>query len=937
MITNNYLSNSSYSLNGLSRIFLIINDITTEIQGFRSATYECQTNEDGTFTFNHSLTINLPTTSYHLIKELFNKEIRFAFVTKNGDSFKIIEKCLLTYNFSIGEQPQFQITLQTPSNHPIISIDNVVTDEILQLESCGYLSSKVDSLQLGETGKCSVSIGSDDDFVVNGKLHNINFLKNSINYTESFDGETFNQSVTFNVPFNTYYYALGYGLLQFPENSYFALLHTTDLNFILAGFGDGLQSSYSIQSSNEGNIISITLSSISTSFNGVHSKNYTLNETENFQYLPIDNYCIDGVNVNTLINKVGTNEYLCFEGFEELYSNYNITGTYDNVYSTEFGIKLFNESVQCNEKDECLIYGLPSKIDFTPNSTSKQYTVQSDCSLSFSSGDNAVVTYANDVLTISNQISSGSYQIICTDSNGYKHPIFCTVHQYEERDRGIQEIDSLGGTVNIILSESITDVYDINTNGLQYQTNRDGNGYLLIIPTNASPEEKHFEVTVQYQEFPIIERFSIIQSGSFAINIIDGTEQCIGNDKWAMAQHLIGETEDNISGSDGYIKAYMIEKNCVDCLQVIGSQTIEDNINLFGRIHEVVEYGLSDGSYVYKVQNTNIFADEAAYVPESMEWIVDEDMVRCFEGTEKYLEILHITVYGETYRTNYTKPSNILAENSDVCSFITPSNTIKYKWATTDEDICTDAISINCTSSSTVSYIAGDPSTYLCQDGYIYTIINEYISKDCDNTYEFAGSYPSSKISGRKSIACGWYDMNDFDVVMLNDDDTYVQLTYYDGVIPSEAHKNDTDFVRLDIGSMIYKIDFQAFYGCSRLSNVNLSNVQYIDEQAFTNCKLQDINLPEICRYIGVGAFQNNELSVLQIPESVKTIESEAFANNPITEVYFFGKTPPTLRDDTVFSKGGNGTLHCPYGSKDTYTNFTDYYFGGNWAVVDDL
>ena len=937
MITNNYLSNSSYSLNGLSRIFLIINDITTEIQGYRSASYDCQVDDDGAYTFTHTLTIGLHTTAYNLIKDIINKDISFAFVTKNGDKYVLKEICLLTYNFSVGNQSEFTITLQTPSKQPIISIDNIVTDEVIQLESCGYLSSKIDSVLLGETGKCSVSIG-DDDFVVNGKLHSVKALKNSIQYTETLNEDgIYEQIVTFNVPFNSYYYALGYGLLQFPDNNYYALLHTTDSNFILSGHKEGLSASYSINSNSENNIISITLSLYSTSFNGVHSKNYTLNEQDKFTFLPIDNYCIDGLNINTLINKVGTNEYLCFSGFEELYKDYNITGTYDNPYSTEYGIKLYNEGVQCNEQDECIIYGLPSKIDFTPNSTSKQYTVQSDCSLSFSSGDNAVVTYANDILTISNQISSGSYQIICTDSNGYKHPIFCTVHQYEERQRETQYVDAYDNTVNIILSESITDVYDINTNGLNYETNRDGNGYFVQIPANAFSEEKEYVITVQYGELPIIEVFTIIQKGSYSIYIIDGNEQCILNDKWAMANRLIGVTEENISGYDGYVQAYLIEKNCVDCLHIKGSQTIEDNINLFGKIHEVIEYGTLDNKYINKVINTNTVAKDDAYVPEKTEWKIDEDMIRCIEGQAVYLEVLYITVYGETYRTEYTKPSTVIAEDSNLCSFVVPeSDTLKYKWAETDDEICTDAISINCTSSTTVPYQSGDPSTYICKDGYIYSIKNEYISKDCNNKYEFAGSYPSNKISGRKSIACGWYNTNDFEVVMLNDDNTYVQLSYYDGIVSSEAHKNDTDFVRLDIGSMIYKIDFQAFYGCNRMSTLNLSNVQYIDEQAFADCKLQDVIFPEICRYIGVGAFQNNELSVLQIPESVTTIESEAFANNPIVEVYFYGVNPPQLRDDTVFSKNTIQKVHIPQNAVNSFENFVDYYLG-NAEVIRDL
>ena len=244
------------------------------------------------------------------------------------------------------------------------------------------------------------------------------------------------------------------------------------------------------------------------------------------------------------------------------------------------------------------------------------------------------------------------------------------------------------------------------------------------------------------------------------------------------------------------------------------------------------------------------------------------------------------------------------------------NNSPIYKWALTNEEIESNVQNINCLSSTTVSYNSEDSDTYLCFNGYKYYKKDEYISTECDDEYQYIGSVAGDKIIGRKCLECGEYELQPFDVMMINDNDkTYVVMTYYDGIIPDGAFVGDTDITSVRLGENIWKVGNQSFMNCSSLTSITLYNVTYFGYESFKNCRLQEINLQSASNSIGYAAFDNNQangslilpnnvniiyentfsnnnISVLHIPENIKAIYPDAFMNTPIEEIYIYQTKP---------------------------------------------
>ena len=127
-------------------------------------------------------------------------------------------------------------------------------------------------------------------------------------------------------------------------------------------------------------------------------------------------------------------------------------------------------------------------------------------------------------------------------------------------------------------------------------------------------------------------------------------------------------------------------------------------------------------------------------------------------------------------------------------------------------------------------------------------------------------------------------------------------LLYY---LPSKAQG------KITLNSDVRAIGEYAFYGCSKLEEVeaydlmfvdfyafsysgikkfNADSVSRIESGAFRNCKnLQEINLQSV-DYIGVASFENcTSLTSITLPEDIEAIYETAFANTGITEITIYG------------------------------------------------
>ncbi|MBE6229342.1 MAG: hypothetical protein E7119_01990 [Bacteroidales bacterium] len=125
-----------------------------------------------------------------------------------------------------------------------------------------------------------------------------------------------------------------------------------------------------------------------------------------------------------------------------------------------------------------------------------------------------------------------------------------------------------------------------------------------------------------------------------------------------------------------------------------------------------------------------------------------------------------------------------------------------------------------------------------------------------------------------------------------------------------------------------------AFYGCSALSSVDISNgVTSIMGEAFSGCSsLTGIILPQQLATIGHRAFSGcSSLKSITIPEEVESIGEYAFTGcSNLTDVYYLPVTPPTSGMAVFDSNAENIEIHVPEAS------VADYKIADNWASYEE-
>ena len=143
---------------------------------------------------------------------------------------------------------------------------------------------------------------------------------------------------------------------------------------------------------------------------------------------------------------------------------------------------------------------------------------------------------------------------------------------------------------------------------------------------------------------------------------------------------------------------------------------------------------------------------------------------------------------------------------------------------------------------------------------------------------------------------------------------------------------NSELITKLTIPSDITEIKNFAFYGCSSLTSVTIGNdVTSIGERAFYNCSsLTSVTIPDSVSSIGQYAFYNcSSLTSVTIGNNVTSIGESAFYNcSSLTEVYCKPTTPPTAATDDYMPIGC--TIYVPTASIEVYKT------ADGWSVYAD-
>ena len=316
MITNYSLNTCKYRIDKLEKVvYLMSKDSIGEISpneyvviGGASATrIICNsislnetTSLDERYQFSHSLSFQVD--GYRndtSISDMFYVVVK----DKNGSYYLVNPqfKMKMTYTYtldSIGEHTDF--TLSTISNFPLMLIENfapwadsvspytepyteykwvniepIAPDRTTYICDVGendftckdYSYCPIDKIKLNLASQSTYCDG--EIMCSNNGYVDIDHIKNSASFTESFDGENIAHEIKFSIPYDNMTWHNF--LLDFNGNKYSAVIVSKCGKYIACGFDIGFMPSYSLQgSSSEDDKIEITLQEINNGFRMVY-------------------------------------------------------------------------------------------------------------------------------------------------------------------------------------------------------------------------------------------------------------------------------------------------------------------------------------------------------------------------------------------------------------------------------------------------------------------------------------------------------------------------------------------------------------------------------------------------------------------------------------------------------------------------------------------
>lgn len=288
-----------------------------------------------------------------------------------------------TYNFDTGSDAGHiaELKFSCQCNNPVIILDNTIGYTTLYTDDCSYSTGGVVEFRmspyqyvllesdrlLGTFSKITCTQGE--------AMHKIEFTPKTFQFRQQYDGKYYQERLTFQIPLSDYKYYWRYNLAEFNENKYAVAFKTTQNNWIATGFEFGMQPTYTIETtdaSEELNAITITLQHMSqNSLYYCSDREPQFVDSTTNKFVPVTQPVKDPVTgewlgiyhctskttaLYTLVQMVTesgvpTDRYMCLQGYEELYKNLNIIGTYTK--DADFGFELEFENYDCAIQDNC--------------------------------------------------------------------------------------------------------------------------------------------------------------------------------------------------------------------------------------------------------------------------------------------------------------------------------------------------------------------------------------------------------------------------------------------------------------------------------------------------------------------------------------------------------------------------------------------------------
>ena len=423
---------------------------------------------DGRFKFSNKVIIKLfenqTSGLIEILNNLIQNNYKVAVEDLEGTQYicNVEFPSFVTYDYNFASNTispnTATVTFASDSNFPTLEIKQKITNSTLMGDyGCAYNTGAIKTLKLCDIKNTYIvrdnatfegvyATGAYED----SPYKTINFLKNSFNFTENYNGSQYTHKLTFTIPLSDYKSYWQYNLIEFTQNKYVALFDTVNGTTIASGYNNGYFPSYTITTSDSIgtlNTITITLTHISEqcfAYNNSNSLDNLINKDVrimyigvkpfyvNSQYYPTSKCINNRQSAATMLQEITStgdklNNYWVLEGHEQDFegSEKNIVGTYTTTsYMAGYNIVVNDSS--CASFGVCELTQRPDPVYYLDTNTkSATAPIQSTCAwqiankpswldLSITSG-NADTVYNLVISSNREENLSGTFTIVTGD------------------------------------------------------------------------------------------------------------------------------------------------------------------------------------------------------------------------------------------------------------------------------------------------------------------------------------------------------------------------------------------------------------------------------------------------------------------------------------------------------------------------------------------
>ena len=666
-----------------------------------SITLEEEESVDGRYAFEHKVEF---TVQGHVNYSTLSGFYYVVVVAEDGTPFLVNPffpaKVSFTYTLSNGvSETEFQFG--TVSNYPVMKLAGFTSGGF---DCVDFSYPRVSHLLINE--KNYTSGYSANIAYTNDGFKKVDPKNNSITVKETFDGDNAIQEVSFTIPFDGVQPSWSYHLLEFKENRYCAVVVLDNGDWILAGFGNGLEPSYSIHA--EGSEVSDISVSLSNDWNSDNHLIYIegglmvpLTELE-WKPVPRGSECVDWnkavINLKAEQDLLGngTGRYMARTGKKGLFPDLNLVDeTFDEI--------MYFQTSQCAGFECFSNFNPPQTIVFNSSGDVREWTMESNVdwwivpastaiTVSPASGSANVeytVTMTNNIEPTSTPFRTTVDVFYCGKSKTYNVVVSDGAECFTS---GLEyNISPEGQTVQIPAQCCITGktVHNGSISNYKYV---EGNYVTFYVPANNSASTKTFYIDFGLCSGKTV-RVTINQAGMYTEW---RTIQTICKDSQLCDFQVLysGSSSGDVSTKTDLTRYY----NCRSWSGCTKNQTryvTSQDITCYNAVSYYVEYEqyttdngstwIATGNYRLGAQ---AYVDSICQGAETyVKW--EADGYQC-DGANSYVrERQYISDDNIDWtETDIYRQGDMIVENDTRCGYELPSDEYEEDWRTADGYLC---------------------------------------------------------------------------------------------------------------------------------------------------------------------------------------------------------------------------------------------------------